>query len=179
MNSDVDNRRGFQLDAFEILVDRYSAFNPETYSALRIARSDQTVDPPASIVPGIVVRRKYDDMGQFSVLALDPARIIEGQALWHLNRVADARRVLTQIREELLSKPTHLTTAACSATLAAALIASGSWTEGREFATEALVLARRVRVPDGEHGLKEVADREDVGEMEDTVRQLVLRDEDA
>src|SRR5262245_2123771 len=38
--------------------------------------------------------------------------------------------------------------------------------------------AGRVRVPGGEHGLEEVADREDVGEGEDAVRDLVLGDED-
>src|SRR5262245_58197097 len=74
---------------------------------------------------------------------LTSIRIIQGEALWHLNRSADARNVLLQVRAELLSKPSHLTTAACSATLAAALVAAGSWAEARDFAVEALVLARR------------------------------------
>src|SRR5262249_35019744 len=83
-------------------------------------------------------------LGPLSEFEFGLVRTIEGEALWHLNRITEARNLLMQTRAELLSRPSHLATAACSATLAAALISSGSWLEGRNFALEGLVLARRV-----------------------------------
>src|SRR5262245_19463776 len=71
-------------------------------------------------------------------------RVLEGHSLWHLNRTSEALSKLERIRAELLGRPDSRASAACSAAISSALIVGGKWNEGRGYALEALVLARRV-----------------------------------
>src|SRR6185436_8159378 len=66
-----------------------------------------------------------------------------GQALWHLNRTEEALTKLHQLRAELIGRPNTIVSAACSASIASALVMGGKWAEGRKYALEALVLAQR------------------------------------
>jgi DNA-binding NtrC family response regulator len=70
-------------------------------------------------------------------------RVLEGQALWHLNRTREALSKLEHLRTELLPSSNLPAGAACSAALASSLIMEGKWLEGRKYALEAWVLARR------------------------------------
>src|ERR1041385_3059561 len=77
----------------------------------------------------------------------DRIRIIEGQALWHLNRTTEALSVVRQVRSELLGRAETALHAFCSSALASSLLMAGLWDEAREFAIETWILAKRVSAP--------------------------------
>src|SRR5437764_9009341 len=91
-------------------------------------------------------RQLLDDYREDNAMAraeYDRIRILEGQALWHLNRTNEALDIIKQVRSELLSKPESSLHAYCSSALASSLLMAGSWDEARDFAIETWILAKR------------------------------------
>src|ERR1043166_7999092 len=71
-------------------------------------------------------------------------RVIEGLALWHLNRTSEGIPKLLRIREELLNRPDSMVQNRCLVYLSSSYIREGRWDKAREFALEAWVSARRI-----------------------------------
>ena len=70
-------------------------------------------------------------------------RIVEGAALWRLNRVAESVEQLGSLRMELLTQPDSSLLAMCTLNLSTALLLGGDRAEAFEMALDALVTARR------------------------------------
>jgi tetratricopeptide (TPR) repeat protein len=71
-------------------------------------------------------------------------RILEGQVLWHMNRVEEANKKLGRIRLELHARPDSALHARCLSLLASGLIHEGNWDQAREYSLEGWVSARRI-----------------------------------
>lgn len=71
-------------------------------------------------------------------------RIIECQALWHLNRTAEALPRLQRVRDELLHRPDSFVQCRCLIILSSCHINDGRWEDARTHALEAWIVARRI-----------------------------------